>query len=122
MDEFHLWIVLAAGTLSLVVNVAVLLWCVVFSRPGQFQKSVDALGSSQVTVTSQFSELRNAFLEHRTEMNSVADAVEGMLENVERKRKQTATAASRLAGPQLQPVPQTREEMVAAGRRAINSG
>jgi len=60
-----------------------------------------------------------AWVKYRVEMATLQESVEGMLESVERKRRQISGAASRLQGPTTEPEPVTRDEIVTAARRRV---
>jgi len=62
-----------------------------------------------------------AWIKYRVEMATLEDSVEGMLESVERKRRQISGAASRLQ-PVPDNVPVTRDEIVTAARAKIYGG
>lgn len=74
---------------------------------------------AQVEASFQgFKQLESNFLTHRTESSALAESVEGMLESVERKRRQVTAAAGRLEGNlQLAEEPQTREQILAVARQ-----
>lgn len=115
--------ILVACTLSLAVSVACFVYCAAFSRPSSFRKEVESCHADLAHVAASQEAVNLQFTAHRGEMNSLAEMVEGMLQSIERKRKQTATAAARLnqteasLEPEIQ-APASLEDARMAARRS----
>jgi predicted metal-binding transcription factor (methanogenesis marker protein 9) len=106
-----------ACALSCVLSVASIVWCCIFSGPASLRKEMDGVRAQVEASFQAFKQLEGNFLTHRTEIQALAESVEGMLDSVERKRRQVTAAASRVNGPALEAVPQTREEILAHARK-----
>jgi predicted metal-binding transcription factor (methanogenesis marker protein 9) len=111
-----------ACAVSCVLSVASIVWCCIFSGPASLRKEMDGVRAQVEASFQGFKQLESNFLTHRTESSALAESVEGMLESVERKRRQVTAAASRVNGPGLEPVPQTREEILRDARKVTYGG
>lgn len=58
------------------------------------------------------------FIEHKAETTALHEAIEGVLDSVEKKRRQTAAGVSRMQAA-TEPEPQTREDQLALARRKV---
>lgn len=104
---------------SMVLSLLCVAWCIVFSPPASLRKECEEVRILANASVASFNQMEANFVQHRTEMNAIAEGVEGMLETVEKKRRSTAASLARQNGLiQVEQVPQTREEIVMAGRRA----
>lgn len=110
---------IAACALSLVLSGAAVLWCVLFSNPAVFRRDVERYASRLADCVGSCEDMRAAWLKYRIEMEGLEEAINGVLDSVERKRRQTAGAASRLAVPNAEPEPVTRDEIVAEARKRV---
>lgn len=112
-----------ACTLSILLSGASIVWVALFSSPAFFRTEVSNCRAEVASAALLCAKLQQDFLAHKAEMNGIAELVEGLLEQIERKRKSTVTAASRLdrslSGPIAEPVPQTVEELRNACRKAV---
>ncbi len=116
--EFSLSALVFACAASLCLSIAAIVWCALFSTPASIRKEVDggrALARSALEAVEQ---VEARFLQHKAEIGALAEAIEGTLDSVERKRRQISGAASRLnAVPDA--APQTRQEIVDAARARV---
>lgn len=109
---------LAACTVSLVLSVGSFVWCVAFSPAASLRKYVDHALSVARTTERRAEEIESRFVSHKAETAALHESIEGVLDSVEKKRRQISASASRLNLAQ-EPEPQTREEIVQAGRRKV---
>lgn len=116
--ELAVWYVVAACSCSLLLAAASLLWCALFSSPSSIHKHLERTQAAAESALTRADGMEVRFLEHKMETTALHEAIEGVLDSVEKKRRQTAAASSKL---QLadQPAAQTREEMLAAARRTV---
>jgi len=111
---------LAACAVSLVLSVASIIWVVLFSTPALFRKCVEHSLVMAKDAHAKAEEIESKFLIHKTEMSGLYEAVEGVLDSVEKKRRQTSAAASRVALVQDGPIEaQTREQIIAGARAKV---
>lgn len=109
---------LAACTISLVLSLGCLLWCALFSSPASIRKFVDQ-GIAHSTAAMNLAEQTDAkFLQHKVDSEAILQSVEGVLDSIERKRRQTSAAMTRLNANE-EPVPQTRDDVVNAARQKV---
>lgn len=113
---------LVACAVSLVLSLGSFLWSVVYSTPSHYKKSVDQTHAAAKQAVRIAEETQGLFLVHRGEMGAMQESMEGVLESVERKRKQISGAASRLKIAEEPPIPLTRGEIVAATRAKVYGG
>lgn len=113
-----------ACTFSVALSSASLLWCALFSGPASLRKLVDTLGLEIASVVRRIDTVEAGFIAHRAEISGIAEAIEGTLESVERKRRQTAAAASRINGGRLpdNAAAPSRDEIVTAARQRVYGG
>lgn len=116
--EVALWVTVAACTTSLLLSGAAVLWCALFSGPAQLRAHVER----GILVAEQSSlrcdQLDARFIAHKSETTALHESIESVLDQVERKRKQTAAGVSRLQAV-TEPEPTTREDILAAARRKV---
>jgi hypothetical protein len=110
--------VILACACSAVLAGASVLWCSLFSNPAQFQKRCQRIESAFADLTRNYDALEAKWLQYKTEMAGLEEAIDGVLQSVERKRRQTAGAVSRMGNGGQPTVPQTRQEIVDAARAA----
>ncbi|GAG05984.1 unnamed protein product, partial [marine sediment metagenome] len=108
-------------TLSLLLSGAAILWCALFSGPASIRKFVDHGIAIANTAYTRGEELEAKFLQHKLETEAIREGIEGVLESVEKKRRQTSAAASRLQ-LSAEPEPTTRDEIVQAARQRVFGG
>lgn len=113
---------LAACAVSLLLSLGSFLWTVVYSTPSHYKKSVDQSHAAAKRAGHIAEETQVLFMQHRGEMVAMQEAMEGVLESVERKRKQISGAASRIKIAEEPPIPLTRNEIVAATRAKVYGG
>jgi hypothetical protein len=110
--------IVIACAVSCVLSVASIIWCCIFSGPASLRKELDGVRAQVEASFQGFKQLESNFLTHRTENLALSESVEGMLDSVERKRRQVTAASSRLGGNlQVAEEPQTREAILAAARK-----
>ncbi len=118
--ENLLWPALIACAVSILLSTASIIWVVLFSTPALLRKYVEHSLAIAKDAHTKAEAIESKFLIHKTEMNGLYEAVDGVLDSVEKKRRQTSAAASRVALVQDQEAePQTRDEIVAAARRKV---
>jgi len=108
-----------ACALSLSLSLAAVCWCALFSRPAEFRKQVDSAKIAAATAVGRVEEIGALFIAHKADMAAIHEAVEGVLDSVERKRKQISGAKSRLNAVQEEAAPQTRDDIVTHYRAKI---
>jgi len=113
---------IAACAVSLVLSAACLCWIVLFSNPASFRRELERFTNRVKDSEGACSEMAAAWLKYRTEMASLEESVEGMLDSVERKRRQISGAASRLQPVVPDNVPVTRDEIVTEARKRVYGG
>ena len=101
---------------SALLSGAAILWCALFSNPAQYQKRAQRIESQFADLTRAYDALEAKWLQYKTEMAGLEEAIDGVLQSVERKRRQTAGAVSRMGNGGQPPVPQTRQDIVDAAR------
>ncbi len=111
MDSSLLVALVACG-LSLVLSAGTLTWCLVFAPPSIIRKRVEAAEVLAKESQQAFESLENRFVQHKAEILGLAEAIDGQLESVERKRRQISAASSRLSQTPAEAEPQTREQIV----------
>lgn len=100
--------IVLACALSLVLSAGAVLWCTLFSSPAALRKQVEMVQILQHDLSENFTRLRG-------EMAATADSVDGVLDSIERKRKQISGARSRLEAV-AEPEPTSRADIIAAAR------
>lgn len=103
---------------SLLLSGAACLYCLAFSSPASLRKEVDGVRIQVEAALQQNTAIAAGFLAHKTEMASIEESVEGMLDAVERKRRSTAASASKLLTASEER-PMTRDEIKAAARHKV---
>jgi len=116
--EISLFPIALACVVSLVLSIGAILWCALFSAPASIRKWVDhgIAIAKQAEMAAAATEMK--FLQFKIETEGILEAVEGVLSSVEKKRRRVSGAESRLNAA-MEPEPQTREQIVAAGRAKI---
>ena len=97
------WIALGLSLLA-VAACAVCVWQVSQSLPRTILANLQTVQSNLEVAQTALEQQNGRLTAWRSEMEALYESVEGTLESVERKRRQTAAAASRLnggAGPQV---------------------
>jgi len=112
-------LLIIACALSLTLSLAAVCWCALFSRPAEFRNQVERATSAANAATVRAEETQTLFVAHKLDMAAIQEAVEGVLDSVERKRKQISGAKSRLAAVQEEEVPKTRDEVVTHYRAKV---
>jgi hypothetical protein len=110
--------VIVACACSLLLSGAAVLWCALFSNPAQYQKRALRIEAQFADLTRSYDALEAKWLQYKTEMAGLEEAIDGVLQSVERKRRQTAGAVSRMGNGGQPAAPQTRQEIVDAARAA----
>ncbi len=120
----EMWVVpaLAACAVSLVLSTASFVWVIAFSTPASIRKFVDHGIAIAKEALHKAEEIEIRFLAHKADTTAIHESIEGVLESVERKRRQISGAASRLNTPPAEPVPMTRDEIVQAARGKVYGG
>ena len=108
-----------ACALSLSLSLAAVCWCALFSHPAEFRKQVDSAKMAAATAVGRVEEISALFIAHKADMAAIHEAVEGVLDSVERKRRQVSAAKSRLNQVQEEEVPKTRDDVVAHYRAKV---
>jgi len=116
--EIAVWLLVLAGTISLACSIAALLWVTLFSRPGQFKQVADRAMSGANAAHQRCDEMESRWVAKQADISGVLQSVEGVLDTVEKKRRQTASGVARLAVAE-QAAPQTRDEQMAAWRAQV---
>lgn len=116
--ETALWVTVAACTTSLLLSGAAVLWCALFSGPGQLRTYVERGNQIAEHSAARCDELEARFLAHKAETAALHEAIEGVLDSVEKKRRQTAAGVSKLQVA-TEPVPQTRDDQIAMLRAKV---
>lgn len=119
--EISVLVTVLACTVSLACSIAALLWCTLFSQPSQFRRVADAALSGAKSAHLRCDEMETLWLAKKAEISGILESVDGVLDSVEKKRRQTAAGVSRLK-LQEEPVPQTREEQMVAWRAQVYGG
>jgi len=109
---------LAACALSLVLSSGSILWCLAFSSPASLRKEVDGVRAQVSSAIAEVQKIESQFLAQKNDLAAFEESVTGILESVERKRKQIAGSASRLQMVEPEQ-PVTRDDIVAAARAKV---
>jgi len=117
MESGLLLIALACG-LSLVLSAASLLWCALFSAPNRQKKMVERANDLAQDALTRVEATASHFIQLKLDNEAFLESVEGVLSSVEKKRRRVAGAESRLNAAE-DPEPQTRDEIVSAGRARV---
>jgi len=119
--EFSTSALVLACAVSLCLSTASLVWCALFSTPASIRKEVDGGRALARQALEQVEQVEGRFVNHKAEIGALAEAIEGTLDSVERKRRQISGAASRL---NVVPdnVPKSRQEIVDAARARVYGG
>jgi len=100
-----------ACAVSVAVSLASILWVTLFSGPATVLRSVNRIERVEAD-----------WVAYKASLEGVLESVESVLESVERKRRQTSAAASRLDTKPpdgAAAAPQTRDEALAPYRKAV---
>jgi len=116
--ETYLLPIALACALSLVASAASLLWCALFSAPARQKKMVERANDLAQDALTRVEDTAGHFIKLKIENEAFLEAVEGVLSSVEKKRRRVAGAESRLNAVE-EAEPQTRDDIVAAGRARI---
>lgn len=116
--EIASWITVAACTLSFLLSGAAVLWCALFSGPAQLRAHTERGILLAERSSARCDAMDARFVEHKAETTALHEAIEGVLDAVEKKRRSTAASASRLQAA-TEPEPQTREEQLSLARRRV---
>ncbi len=119
--EYSLLLVVLAGTVSLAASIGAVLWCAMFSRPSQFQKVAEAALTGAKQAHLRCEEMESLWIAKKAEISGILESVEGVLDSVEKKRRQTASGVARLQVAE-EPAIQTREDQLAAWRAKVYGG
>jgi len=111
--------VITACTLSLLLAAASLVWCALFSSPSSIHKHLERTQAAAESALGRADGMEVRFLEHKVETTALHEAIEGVLDSVEKKRRQTAAASSKLNLAAPPTAPQSRDEMLAEARAKI---
>lgn len=111
--------VAVACALSLTLSLAAVCWCALFSNPAALRKQVEAAKMAAAGAVGRVEEVSALFVAHKADMSAIHEAVEGVLDSVERKRRQVSAAKSRLDQVQGEEVPKTRDDLVSHYRAKI---
>ena len=116
--ELAVWYVIAACTCSLLLAAASLLWCSLFSSPSSIHKHLERTQGAAESALTRADSMEVRFLEHKVETVALHEAIQGVLDSVEKKRRQTAPASSKLSLA-TEPEPITRDDILAAARAKV---
>ncbi len=116
--EIALWVTVAACTTSLLLSGAAVLWCALFSGPANLRAHVDRGILLAEQSRSRADEMEGRFIQHKAETAALHESIEGVLDSVEKKRRQTAAGVSKLQVA-TEPVPQTRDDQIAMLRAKV---
>jgi len=108
-----------ACALSLTLSLAAVCWCALLSTPAELRKIVSRALDSSLTAEAKADATQALFVAHKADTAAIHEAVEGVLDSVERKRKQISGAKSRLAAVQEEDVPKTRDDIVSHYRAKV---
>jgi len=119
--EFSLSALVFACAASLCLSIGAILWCALFSTPASIRKEVDSGRALARTAMEAVEQVEGKFVQHKAEIGALAEAIEGTLDSVERKRRQISGAASRLnAVPEVAPT--SRQDIVDQARARVYGG
>jgi len=93
--DFALIVLVLAGTLPALAAVT---FVCVYSTPAQYRRRTEALEDKLEKVIAAFGILESTWIRYRTDLQSLEESIENALQTVEKKRRQTAAAASRAGG------------------------
>lgn len=96
---------------SLVCSIGAVLWCAIFASPALYIKRCNRLESGLVDSIASNERLEAKWVAYKAELSGIHEAIEGVLDSVERKRRRISGAESRL-NQTAETVPQTRDEIV----------
>lgn len=108
-----------ACALSLVLSLAAVCWCALCSTPAELRKICTRALDASLTCEAKADATQALFVAHKLDMTAIHEAVEGVLDSVERKRKQISGAKSRLNAVQEGEAPKTRDDIVSHFRAKI---
>lgn len=116
--EIPLWITATACTASLAFSLAALLWCTLFSSPSKFHQVSEAAFEGAKAAHLRCEEMEAQWIGKKAEIAGVLESLEGVLDSVEKKRRQTAAGVSKLR-LQEEPEPTSREDQLAVWRAKV---
>jgi len=117
--ENALPLLVVACALSLTLSGAAVLWCSLFATPARFSKYVERVESAFSDVRTRQEELEARWVREKLELTALTESIEGVLDSVERKRRQISGAASRLNQPEEEKLPQDRDALVTMLRAKV---
>ncbi len=110
MEIAVLPLALACGV-SVLLSAAALLWVALFSSASALRREVNDQRQWAKSSIRSCEEMEVRFLAHKAETTALHESIEGVLDSVERKRRQISASASRADA--LRPVePETRDDLV----------
>jgi hypothetical protein len=118
MENLILPLALACAV-SMALSIASITWVIVYSAPAALRKSVEQSSSIAIDSNTRVDQLEARFVHHKAETSALHESIEGILDSVERKRRQISGAASRL---KPEPEPVTRDDIVQLARRKVYGG
>lgn len=120
MDSGLPLLVLACAA-SLALSCLAILWCALFSSPARYVKRAEYIEASISDCVAEVEAIQAKFVQHKAEISALAEAIEGTLDSVERKRRQISGAASRLNSV-VEDAPKSRQDIVDQARARVYGG
>lgn len=110
-----------ACAVSLCLSIAAILWCALFATPARYIARAARLETGLQDCVGSVDHIEAKFVQHKAEIAALAEAIEGTLDSVERKRRQISGAASRLNAV-VEEAPKSRQDIVDQARARVYGG
>jgi len=112
-------VLVIACALSLTLSLAAVCWCALLSTPAELRKIVARALDGSLTAEAKADATQALFVAHKADMVAIHEAVEGVLDSVERKRRQVSAAKSRIDQVGQEEAPKTRDDIVTHYRAKV---